>query len=448
MEGVTEEQEARGRDVLGPGTGRRDPGRRDPGRRRRGGVCGPLMAAALVALVVTVCMVLWRPFAAVPRPVPSARATLGVAVAEGTYAFMRAGQIDLAGTMGAPRQLTAFAHPDRDPTHWGPIVWAPDNRHVAVAVGDPLVSRDNLGVATGVLYVVDMRSGDARVVAPAKPGAVGVAVGPGAYAWRDGGALVFVAGGGVYAYALAGGLVTAFTGLTGSAVEVEVRGGALYYSSAALPDGPLLTLSTTLRRHDFASGHDSIVVGLGLGRFEVTGCNAVGCQAAPGVPAAVPAWDVAADGSAVAYETVTGIAPDDTSLTASFWYAALANGALSGTPARVFAAVRATLPADTPGACCFLRFAPDGRGLVLSSGYAMAAGFGPYLTYANPPGSAVQVGAPWAFGPAAWTPDARGFTLVAHQRAAANTALLNFGDQDTAILQADASDCAWAWVAE
>lgn len=414
--------------------------------QRRGGVHGPLLVVSAVVIVTSACLVLWHPFAGAPRRQPAARATLGVAVAVGTYAFVRSGQIYLAGPSGTPRQLTAFASADHDPTHWGPLVWAPDNHHLAVAVGSPLVPHDRLGGAAGVLYVIDTRSGVAQTIAPER-GASGIAVGPSAYAWRDAKTLLFAAAGHVYTYSMSAGTTALVPGLVGGAVEIAVRAGAVYYSSAAVPDGPLLALPITLRRHDLATGHDAALAELGTGRFEVTGCDAVGCEAAMGVPSAVPAWDVSTDGSAMAYQTVTSVAADDSTLSASFWYASLTNGMPHGAPVRLFSAARTSLPADTPGACCFLRFAPIGGGLVLSGGYAMNRVFGPYLVYTDSPGVSAQLGSPWAFGPAAWTPDARAFTLVSRQSGVAETSLLNFGDQSTAILRADASDCAWAWAA-
>jgi hypothetical protein len=115
-----------------------------------------------------------------------------------------------------------------------------------------------------------------------------------------------------------------------------------------------------------------------------------------------------------------------------------------GTPSAIFTGVTSAMPAGLPNACCYLRFSPDGRALALSSGYAMPEAFGPFLLYPRMPSVAFQVGYPWAFGPAAWRPDSRAFSLTTHRGGAPSTTLLTYGDGDTSVLATDAYGCAYA----
>lgn len=416
--------------------------------------CWTLLAAlACAALIATFAT--WQAVRAWIVPRAAATHTPGPAssVPAGTFAFVRDGQIYLATRSGAARQLTAFAQPDRDQTDWGPLVWAPDDRHLAVAVGSPIVARDQLAMAAGTLYSVDTKTGIVTLVAPQRTADPGIAVGPSTYGWRDASTLLFAAAGRVFSYALATGATTPVAGLMGSTIELEVRGAGLYYSTYQTPEEPLVILGNTLRRHDLVTNTDVEVANLGLALFQATGCGAVGCQAAPGAPSLAPAWDVSADEGQLAFERLAAFAPDQSSATASFWYAPLGGHAGTPTPAAgasttpqpIFADAPGVLPAGVPGTCCYLRFAPDGRGLVLSSGYAMPGSFGPYLLYTQQLARDAQVGYPWAFGPAAWAPDAASFTLVAHRRNAASTTLLTYANQSTAVLQEDAYGCAWAY---
>lgn len=369
---------------------------------------------------------------------------------------MRDGQIYLARRGDAPHLLTTFAPADRNPADWGPVVWSPDNRYLAVAIGKPTVSRDQDATASGVLYLVDVHTGGAIVVAPASAGQPGIAVGQAAYAWQDAATLLFAAAGRVFTYSTAAGTALPLQGLAGNVVNLEVRGQALFYSSYPTPSGPFFVLPVALRRHDLATNTDSAIADLGSMLFQVTGCNAVGCHAAPGVPNTAPAWDVALDGSRLAFEHLADLAPGGTQATMTFWQQILPVAAagtptpsvtpsgVTAAPVRVFADVATGLPLGVPGACCFMRFAPDGRGLVLSSGYAMPKPFGPYLLYTHNLGLGYQVGFPWSFGPAAWAPDAASFTLVNHVRGAADTTLLTYADQKTTTLEGNAYGCAWA----
>lgn len=379
-----------------------------------------------------------------------------IEVKPGSFAFLRDGQVYLGRAHSLPRQLTRFRAPDRDPTHAGPLVWAPDNRHLAVVIGPPIVARDTLASATGALYVIDTSTGETTLVAPQDTSRSGIAVGPSTYAWADNDTVIYAASGQLYTFRIDTHAAAPVPGISGQAIDLEVRGHWLYYMSDPPPDGPLVVNPVTLRRVDMATHHDMAVVDLGLARFEVTGCNTVGCEAAPGVPSLAPAWDVSADGAQVAYERIGAFAPDLTSATATYWYSALgpAPGAAAATatavssvpavPQPIFHGVPATLPADTPGECCYLRFAPDGRGLVLSSGGAMPTTFGPFLVYTRALAGGYQTGYPWAFGPAAWAPDAASFTLVLHQKGVSTTDLLTFASQRTTVLQDDAYGCAWA----
>jgi hypothetical protein len=406
----------------------------------------PARRGLRTAIVVLVCVAalvscgVWREMAL--RASQSAAPTHTPA----TFAFVRDGQIYLGTRSGAPHQLTRFTRPDADPTHWGPLVWAPDNRHLAVVVGSPLVARDQLATATGALYVVETKTGSVTAVVPQHAGEPGVVVGLSTYGWRDARTLLFAAAGNVFSYALATRAVTPVTGLVGKAIEVEARGAGLYYSTYQTPAAPLVLLAVTLRRHDLATNADAPLADLGLALFQATGCNAVGCQAAPGAPSLAPAWDVSADERQLAFERLPEFVPDQSSATASFWYTALGSSTMPpGAPQRIFANAPSALPAGTPGICCYLRFAPDGHGLVLSSGDAMPRVFGPYLLYTQQLAQSAQVGFPWAFGPAAWAPDAASFTLVAHQRDAPSTTLLTYANQSTVVLQDNAYGCAWAY---
>lgn len=384
-----------------------------------------------------------------------------IQVIPGSFAFLRAGQVYLGRANTPPRQLTRFAKPDPDPTHAGPLVWAPDNRHLAVAIGSPLVARDALASATGKLYVADTTTGVTTLVAPLDKTQPGIAVGPDAYAWSDKNTLLYATAGQLFTYRLDTRTSTAVPGMNGLVLDLEVRGHLLYYMSYQPPDGPLVVLPVALRRHNLATNADDALADLGQVQFEVTGCNTVGCQAAPGVPSLAPAWDVSPDGTELAYERITSFAPDLATASASFWFAALppassltatptvtasaaASTSTSGAPQPIFHGVSASLPAGVPGTCCFLRFGPDGRGLVLSSGGAMPMPFGPYLLYTHALAGSFQAGTPWAFGPAAWAPDATSFTLVLHHRGATTTDLLSFASQRTTVLQDDAYGCAWA----
>jgi len=427
-----------------------------PKRRQRGGMVwlGAFSMLLCVALSLAVARAAMSHTTATRELLPSA-----IEVMPGSFAFMRGGQVYLGRAHSLPRQLTRFGAPDRDPTHAGLLAWAPDNRHLAVVIGSPVVARDALATATGALYVVDTSTGDTTLVAPKDKSHPGVAVGPDAYAWADKDTLLYAAAGQMLSYHVATHATSAFQGTSGLVIDLEVRGHSLYYMSYQPPDGPLVVNPVGLRRYDLAALTDSAVADLGLAQFEVTGCNTVGCEAAPGVPSLAPAWDVSDDGSQLAYEKITGFAPDLTTASATFWYVALA-APIAGTPVAtatatstgastapqpIFHGIPATLPADTPGTCCFLRFGPDGRGLVLSSGAAMPIAFGPYLQYTRTLASSYQVGYPWAFGPAAWAPDATSFTLVLHHRDASTTDLLTYASQSTSVLQNDAYGCAWAY---
>jgi hypothetical protein len=378
-----------------------------------------------------------------------------IQVMPGSFAFLRGGQVYLGRAKSLPRQLTSLGTPDPDPTHAGPITWAPDNRHLAVVIGAPLVARDALATATGTLYVVDTTTGATITVAPRGAGQPGIAVGPSAYAWADAHTLLYAAAGQLFSYSLATRAATPVAGTTGLAVDLEVRGHTLYYMSYQ-PDAPLIVLPVGLRRHDLATNADATVADLGQAQFEVTGCNTVGCEAAAGVPSLALAWDVSADGTQLAYERITAFAPDLSTASATFWYTAQGSAVPGATPTAttappgasapraVFQGVPASLPAGVPGACCYLRFAPDGRGLVLSSGAEMPSPFGPYLVYTYALTHGYQSGSPWAFGPAAWSPDAASFTLVIHYRGASTTDLLTYASQQTTVLQSDAYGCVWA----
>lgn len=381
-----------------------------------------------------------------------------IQVMPGSFAFLRAGQVYLGRANVPPRQLTTFSKPDQDATHVGPLVWAPDNRHLAVAIGAPVVARDALATATGTLYLIDTNSGAITVIAPSDTTHPGVAVGPTAYGWSDPHTLLYTVAGQLFSYRLETRSSASVPGVNGLVLDLEVRGQTLYYMSYQPPNSPLVVLPVALRRHDLTSNADAALVDLGRAQFEVTGCNTVGCQAAAGVPDLAPAWDVSPDGTQLAYERITAFAPDLTTASASFWYALLpattpdaatptanAIAAASTAPQPIFHDVGATLPAGMPGVCCYLRFGPDGRGLVLSSGGAMPAAFGPYLLYTRSLAGGFQVGSPWTFGPAAWAPDATSFTLVLHHRNAPTTDLLTYASQRTTVLQDDAYGCAWAY---
>lgn len=430
----------------------------DPARpaRARGRLLwlGALVALLCATLAWTAMQTLAPRTKATRELLPSA-----IQVMPGFFAFLRGGQVYLGRAKSLPRQLTRFTAPDHDPTHAGPLAWAPDNRHLAVVIGQPTVARDALGAATGALYIVDTTTGATTLIAPRDHSQPGVAVGPAAYAWADKNTLVYATAGHLASYQLDTRASTAVPGIAGLAVDVEVRGHTLYYMSYQPPDGPLVILPVALRQHNLLTQADTSVADLGLAQFQVTGCNTVGCEAAPAVPALAPAWDVSADGTQLAYESITALAPDLSSASATFWYATTAPTPAAATPTagvtatppgasaapqRIFQGVAGSLPASAPGACCFLRFAPDGRGLVLSSGYAMPSAFGPFLLYTRALAGAYQVGYPWAFGPAAWAPDASSFTLVLHQRASSTTDLLTYATQRTTVLQDDAYGCAWA----
>lgn len=402
------------------------------------------------------------------RTATAARAATATATAAplapaGTVAYMADGQVALASPGKPARQLTHLAQPDRDPTHWGPIAWAPDATHLAVAAGNPSVDANQVAGATGRLYVVSVRDGAVTLVAPAAGSSQGVAIGPQTYAWQDAAHLLVALGGRVFAYDVAAGTLAPLAGLASTTVlDLAVRRHALYYASYAAPDGPLTALPAALHRFDLLTHADSTVADLGTVLMQVTGCDVTGCIAATGAAATLPAWDVSPDESALAYERVTGLSADRTRARVAFAFSAsqAPGGATStststststpevwqafGAAVPIFAGVPGEIAAGLPNACCFLRFSPDGRALVLTSGYAMPAPFGPYIVYPRLAHSGVQTGYPWAFGPAAWRPDSRAFTLATHRGGAPTTTLLTYGDGVTSVLAENAYTCAYA----
>lgn len=406
--------------------------------------------ALVVACVATSQLVgVWGPHAPIATQTPTQNKNRNGVGPQGVFAFVRDGQVYVASSGHRAHMVSHFPRPDLDLTHWGPLMWAPDDRHIAVAIGDPLVARDQVSFANGHLFILDARTGLTDLAAPQSPGDPGVAVGPAAYGWLDAQTLLFASAGHMFAYSLATASVATLSAFSGSVVELEIRRRAIYYASYHASDGPVSILGVALRRHNVETGDDIAIADLGVGRFQVTGCNGVGCEVAPGIPSVTPAWDVSVDESQIAFERISSFSPDRTRANASFWYldAALGNGneppAFTGTPQPVFVGIAATLPADMLGECCFLRFAPDGHGLVLSGGYAAPTTFGPFLMYPAHHDGSYQVGYPWAFGSAAWAPDASAFTLVARQRNATAVELLTYTSTGTSSLEDDAYDCAW-----
>jgi hypothetical protein len=371
----------------------------------------------------------------------------------GTIAYVADGQVVVAEPGKTPRRLTAFPQPDTDPTHWGPIAWSPDTTHLAVAIGTPLVDPNPVAGATGALYVISLSTGMATLVTPHAKDGQGVAVGTATYAWEDSAQLLFAAGGKVQSFDVSSGTTSALNSFSRTTVlDLAVRRHALYYTSYAATDGPLTALAVALRRFDLATHADTQVADLGLVIMQMTGCNSTGCMAAAGVAATLPAWDVSADESELAFEQVSDPSPDRTQTHASFYFVANpaptpATGtapAAQATPTAIYKGVRDHIPAGLPNACCYLRFSPDGRGLALTSGYAMPQQFGPYLLYPHISQTTYQLGFPWAFGPAAWQPDGSAFSLTSHQGNAASTSLLSYGDRATQVLAKDGYDSSYA----
>jgi hypothetical protein len=424
-----------------------------PPRRVLPWLLSALGLLALVAGVLVVRQGLSGRTQSVP-PERTATAAAGPLAPTGTVAYVAGGQVTIARPGEQPRQLTHFATPDGDPTHWGPIVWAPGAGYLAVAIGNPQVDANQVAGATGALYVVDVRTGNATLVTSGAATSVGVAIGPATYDWEDAARLLFTAGGKVYAYDVRAGSAAPLQGLNSTTVlDLAVRGHALYYASSTAAGGPLSALPASLRRFDLDTHADALVTDLGTVLMQVTGCDVTGCMAAAGVAATLPAWDVSLDGRALAFERVTGLSADRTHADVAFFFASAAPAPatpgggqqpLFGTPTAIFAGVAHETPAGMPNACCYLRFSPDGRALALTSGYAMPAAFGPYLLYPRMSPTAYQTGFPWAFGPAAWRPDSRAFSLTTHRASAPTTTVLTFGDQQTAVLAQGGYDAAYA----
>jgi hypothetical protein len=380
-------------------------------------------------------------------------------VPSGTVAYVVGGQVTLVEPGRAPRRLTSFPQPDTDPTHWGPLAWSPDTLQLAVAIGYPLVDPNQVAGATGALYVISLRTGTVALVTPHAKDGQGVAIGAASYAWHDSAHLLFATGGKVQSFDVAAGTTSALDGFSRATVlDLAVRRHALYYTTYAAPDGPLTALPVVLRRFDLETHEDTQVAELGLVIMQMTGCDSTGCMAAAGVAATLPAWDVSADESALAFERVTNPSPDRTQAQASFYFVAgpaqppavgisptaTAMATAQATSTTIYAGVKSQLPSGLPNACCYLRFSPDGRALALTSGYASPQQFGPYLTYPRITPAAYQIGFPWAFGPAAWQPDGSAFSLTSHQGNAASTSLLSYGNRATQVLAKEGYDSAYA----
>lgn len=418
----------------------------------------PLAVMSLLAGVLVVRVGLGR---TAQRPHPTGTMTSAANAARvtapaGTLAYISAGQVMLVRPGADPRPLTHFAQPDVDPTHWGPIVWAPGGAALAVAVGNPVVDANQVAGAQGALYVVTLRDGTARLVTTKASAEQGVAIGVASYAWEDASQLLYAESGTVFSYQVATGMSAPLAGLARTTVlDLAVRGHALYYTSYASPEGPLTALSVALRRFDLQTHSDSQVADLGTVVMQVTGCDVTGCMAAPGVAATLPAWDVSPDERALAFERLTSLSADRTVASVTFYFATavakVSGGAQSalaapgfGTPRVIFTGVSSRISAGMPNACCYLRFSPDGRALALTSGYAMPQPFGPYLLYPGQASATYQTGFPWAFGPASWSPDSRTFCLTTHRGSAPVTTLLAYGNETTDVLAEDGSDGAYA----
>jgi hypothetical protein len=111
----------------------------------------------------------------------------------GTYAFIYGNQVWLKKTSDpTPHQLTHLALPAGATYSWGPIVWATDGAHLAVALGQ---SQDSSNPAVvGGLYIIDISSGDALLTSGTS------SVYGHAYTWYGASALFYSNGSGIQFY--------------------------------------------------------------------------------------------------------------------------------------------------------------------------------------------------------------------------------------------------------